>query len=62
MSETTSRLRLGAATDVPDGTWFAVSLWDDAQRDYRDAPERGLHRTVTAARAAGPEVGARPVR
>lgn len=58
-----ARLHLGQPTTVPDGTWFAIAVWDTKQRDYIDSPSLGLHSRSTPEmeRAASP-VGHRVIR
>ncbi len=36
-------LTLGGATTVPDGTWYAIAVWNSKRRDYFDDPAKGLH-------------------
>ena len=63
-----TKLTLGKATTVADGTWFAVAVWNGRARDYVEDPALGLYSDDTLApsyaqfQAATTPVGRRAIR
>lgn len=56
-----TKLNLGSATQVADGTWYALATWDNKHRDYREDAALGIYDSADEA-AAAKKMGTRLVR